>query len=283
MSFQIACQTLPYSELSLERAIEGIAAAGYKYGALGTTHQGKPALDLDAGTAAAVAVTQQFEKAGLNLVMMFAMTNGVGPGADEKFRRRIDQARAAGVPFLLSMGTGGYAKWPDVKHTPEKAAELNQQFVEAVKPIGEYAAKAGVMIVLKPHTGNTETGVACLKLMKEINCPSVQVCYDAGNVKFYEGVDPHEDVKVIRDYVRAVCIKDHRGPRASPVFPCPGDGDVDHRRLLKPLASLPWAVPLAVERFEDGRVKKEMSADLIDSLAKRARLHLEAAVADARA
>jgi sugar phosphate isomerase/epimerase len=279
MPFQIACQTLPYSELSLERAIAGIAGAGYKHAALGTTHQGKPALDPAAGVAAAVAVKRQFEKGGLDLVMMFAMTNGLEPGGPEKFRKRIDQAKAAGVPFLLSMGTGGYAKWPDQKHTPEKLAELSARFVEAIRPIGDHAAKAGVMIVLKPHTGNTETGVACLKLMKEIACPAIQVCYDAGNVRFYEGVDPHEDVKVIRDYVRALCIKDHRGPRANPVFPCPGDGDVDHRRLLKPLCGLPWSIPLAVERFEDGRVKKEMSAELIDSLAKRARLHLESVVA----
>ena len=280
MAFQIACQTLPYSELSLERAIEGIAAAGYRYAALGTTHQTKPALDPDAGNEAAIAVKKLFERRGLDLVMMFAMTNGVGPGAPEKFKRRIDQAKAAGVPFLLSMGTSGYAKWPDQKHTPEKWDELHRQFVAAIKPIGEYAAKAGVMIVLKPHTGNTETGVACLKLMKDVACPAVQVCYDAGNVHFYEGVDPHEDVKVIRDYVRAVCIKDHRGPRANPVFPCPGDGDIDHRRLLKPLCGLPWDIPLAVERFEDGRVKKEMSAELINSLAKKARLHLETEVKD---
>ncbi len=280
MSFQIACQTLPYSELSLERAIDGIASAGYKYGALGTTHAGKPALDIEAGPAAAVAVKDQFEKKGLRLVMMFAMTNGLDPGGPDKFKRRIDQAKAAGVPFLLSMGTWGYAKWPDQKHAPDKWAEMNKQFVEVIKPIGEYAAKAGVMIVLKPHTGNTETGAACLKLMKEIACPAVQVCYDAGNVHFYEGVDPHEDIKVIRDYVRALCIKDHRGARANPVFPCPGDGDVDHRRLLRPLLGLAWDIPLAVERFEDGRQKKEMSPELIDSLARQARLHLETVVAD---
>ena len=275
MAFQIACQTLPYSELSLERAIEGIAAAGYKYAVLGTTHEAKPALDVEAGPAAAVAVKQQFERRGLKLIMMFAMTNGLDAGGPEKFRKRIDQAKAAGVPFLLSMGTSGYSKWPDTKYPPDKWAEMSRQFVEIIKPIGDYAAKAGVMIVLKPHTGNTETGVACLKLMKEIACPAVQVCYDAGNVHFYEGVDPHEDIKVIRDYVKALCIKDHRGARANPVFPCPGDGDVDHKRLLRPLVGLPWDIPLAVERFEDGRVKKEMSGDLIDSLAKKARLHLE--------
>jgi len=280
MPFQIACQTLPYSEFSLERAVEGIAGAGYGYAALGTTHAGEPALDIDAGETAAVAVKDQFAKAGLDLVMMFALLHAEQEDGIEQYKRRIDQAAAAGVPLLLGTGTWGYAKWPDEKHTPEKLAELNAAMVEAMKPVGDYAAEKGITIVLKPHTGNTETGAACLKLMQEIDCPAVQVCYDAGNVRFYEGVDPHEDVLVIRDYVKAVCIKDHRGERAEAVFPCPGDGDIDHRRLLQPLANLSWTVPLAVERFEDGRVKKEMPADLVDSLAAKAREHLESVVGD---
>lgn len=280
MAFQIACQTLPYTEFPIERAIEGIAAAGYQYAVLGTTHEGKPALDFDAGEAAAVALKKQFAKSGLDLIMAFALVNPTDPDGPDKYKRRIDQAKAAGIPLLLGTGTWGYAKWPDGKHTPEKLAELSAAYVKAMKPIGDYAASKGVTIVLKPHTGNTETGAACLKLMKEIDCPAVRVCYDAGNVHFYEGVDPHEDVLVIRDYVKAVCIKDHRGERANPIFPCPGDGDIDHRRLLKPLRDLSWPVPLAVERFEDGRVKKEMSLDLINSLAEKARLHLEAVVKD---
>jgi len=282
MSFQIACQTLPYSELPLERAIEGIAAAGYKYAVLGTSHEGTPALDVDAGEAAAVALKKQFASAGLDLVMIFSLVKPTEPDGIERYKRRIDQAHAAGIPLLLGMGTSGYARFPDEKHPPEKLAKDSAEFVEAIKPVGDYAADKGVTIVLKPHTGNTETGAACLELMKQINSPGVQVCYDAGNVHFYEGVDPHEDVVIIRDYVKAVCIKDHRGPRANPVFPCPGDGDIDHRRILKPLCDLPWDIPLAVERFEDGRVKKEMSPELIDSLAEKARRHLESVIAALR-
>src|SRR4051794_20812727 len=38
-TFQIACMTLPYSRFPLERALEGIQAAGYRFIAWGTTHQ----------------------------------------------------------------------------------------------------------------------------------------------------------------------------------------------------------------------------------------------------
>jgi hypothetical protein len=39
--FQLACMTLPYANFPLERALKGIASAGYKYVAWGTTHQKK--------------------------------------------------------------------------------------------------------------------------------------------------------------------------------------------------------------------------------------------------
>src|SRR5262249_40641273 len=38
-TFQIACMTLPYARFSLQRALEGIRSAGYRYVAWGTTHQ----------------------------------------------------------------------------------------------------------------------------------------------------------------------------------------------------------------------------------------------------
>jgi hypothetical protein len=37
-NFQIACMTLPYSPFPLQRALEGIARAGYRFVAWGTTH-----------------------------------------------------------------------------------------------------------------------------------------------------------------------------------------------------------------------------------------------------
>src|SRR5262249_6569595 len=38
-TFQIACMTLPYSRFSLDRALQGIKGAGYKYVAWGTSHR----------------------------------------------------------------------------------------------------------------------------------------------------------------------------------------------------------------------------------------------------
>ena len=40
--FQIACMTLPYSQFPLQRALDGIISAGYRYVAWGTSHRETP-------------------------------------------------------------------------------------------------------------------------------------------------------------------------------------------------------------------------------------------------
>src|SRR5713226_7878001 len=52
-NFQIACMTLPYADFPLQRALEGIAACGYRYVAWGTRHREadgrqRPVMDIDA-------------------------------------------------------------------------------------------------------------------------------------------------------------------------------------------------------------------------------------------
>ena len=60
-TFQMACMTLPYAAFPIERALEGITAAGYPHVAWGVTHkdaggQQRPALDVNAPTSAAEAL-----------------------------------------------------------------------------------------------------------------------------------------------------------------------------------------------------------------------------------
>ena len=46
--FQLACMTLPYGAFPLERALTGIAGAGYRFVAWGVNHVSRPVLAVDA-------------------------------------------------------------------------------------------------------------------------------------------------------------------------------------------------------------------------------------------
>src|SRR5262245_19335654 len=104
--FQIACMTLPYSQLPLDRALTGLKDAGYKYVAWGTSHKeagGKPVpvMAADAKPEQAKELGKRCRDLGLEPLMLFA---GVYPEARnhvEVMTNRIRQASAGGVPQVL--------------------------------------------------------------------------------------------------------------------------------------------------------------------------------------
>src|SRR5207248_6199057 len=82
--FQLACMTLPYANFPLERALEGIASAGYRYVAWGTTHQNSPGrkesvIAANAPDAEAKRLADHCRSMGLEPVMMFSQIYVAAP------------------------------------------------------------------------------------------------------------------------------------------------------------------------------------------------------------
>ena len=103
--------TLPYSAFPLERALTGIKTSGYDFVAWGVNHVGKPLLAVDAPTSEATSLSARCRDMGLEPVMMFSTVQLESPGALESHLRRLDQAAAAKIPFLLTFGKPHPANW----------------------------------------------------------------------------------------------------------------------------------------------------------------------------
>jgi sugar phosphate isomerase/epimerase len=259
--FQIACMTLPYSRFPLERALQGIKAAGYQYVAWGTTHQeaaGKrvPVLAGDAPPATARELARKCKDLGLVPVMLF----GPSPESVEAMKGRIRQAAAAGIGQVLTMGSS--------------RGNDRKLWVKNFKALGPVARDQGVLIVVKQHGGNTGTGVALAEIVREVDDAGVKISYDAGNVMDYHKIDPLPDLRKCTAEIRSFCIKDHRA------FPkdqdCgPGLGEIDHYRLLHPVAFTGLTMPLCCENISAPLLPPPRDADGIDALARRAREFLE--------
>jgi sugar phosphate isomerase/epimerase len=130
------------------------------------------------------------------------------------------------------------------------------------------------MLVIKQHGGETGTGTACAKFVRELNEPAVKVNFDAGNVMDYLNVDPIPDLKACAEDVRSFCIKDHRN------FPkdedCgPGLGEIDHYKLLYNVAFMGHRMPLCCENISAPLVPRARTPEDVDVLALRARQFLE--------
>ncbi len=135
----------------------------------------------------------------------------------------------------------------------------------------------GVTIVVKQHGGSTGTGEACAKIVREVNHESIAVNYDAGNVMDYLNVDPLPDLARCADVVRSFCIKDHRNwPRDEDCGP--GFGEIDHYRLLFPVAFTGLTIPLCCENIFAPLVPRPEKPEEVDALARRAREFLEVVI-----
>ncbi len=220
--------TLPYSDFPLARALLGIQTAGFQYVAWGVSHredngENIPVMPEDAPPEKARLLAERCKDVGLQPIMMFSTVYPEEDRALSVFKQRILQAEAAGISQVLTFG-----------HTQGGNREL---WIQRFKQLGPIAKDHGVTIVVKQHGGSTGTGQACAEIVQEVDHPNVWVNYDAGNVMDYLDLDPIPDINACSKYVRSFCIKDHRNWPADQ--DCgPGFGEIDHYRLLAPVAHL---------------------------------------------
>ena len=267
--FQHASMTLAYNQFPLQRALEGIKAAGYSHIAWGTTHkeeggQNVPVMAADAAPAKAKELAQKCRDRGLEPVMMFSGIYPENAQAVEGLTARILQAAAAGIPQVLTFG-----------HTEGGNREL---WIERFKKLGPIAKDHNVLLVVKQHGGTTGTGEACAEIIRSVDHPNVMVNYDAGNVMDYLDLDPIADIEKCAEEIRSFCIKDHRNwPQDQDCGP--GYGEIDHYRLLAPVAFTRLTMPLAYENVFAPLVPRPTTAEGIDAQARRAREYLETVIA----
>ena len=268
--FQIACMTLPYSQFPLRRALTGIKSAGYDFVAWGTSHRETadskriPVMPVDAPPAKAKELATQCRDLGLEPLMMFSTIYPEAEKGLEVLTHRLQQAGAAGVSQVLTFG-----------HTKGGNRKL---WIERFKHLGPIARDNGVLLVVKQHGGSTGTGEACAEIVHEVNDPGVRVNYDAGNVMDYLNVDPIPDIQKCADVVHSFCMKDHRNwPRDQDCGP--GFGEIDHYRLLHPVAQTGRKMPLCCENIFAPVVPRPTRPEGVDDLARRVREFLETVAA----
>ncbi|MCU6712132.1 sugar phosphate isomerase/epimerase [Paenibacillus sp. J5C_2022] len=265
---KLACMTWPYTNCSFERALQGIAAAGYRYVAFGLPHEGKQVPE-SADEAEAAAIVRQLDRYGLTASMLIG-TSWIAPGQPiERAARLFAFARNVGAAEIISLGTWGYRRFPNEPLDADEQAAADDAFTAQLQLVAAEAERAGVTVTLKPHTGNTATASILRETLEAIGSPAVQASYDPGNVHYYEGIDPAADLAAIAEQTVSLIAKDHRGSRGHSDFPIPGKGDVDFDAIFRNLHATGFAGQVVVERI-DG-TDSSLDADEIDRRLAEAR------------
>ncbi len=264
----LGVHTLPYRREPLQRALQGIAQSGYRVVSLWTDHAGSPIIPLDPTPAQTAALQGMITGFGLTPVAMFARRGAMEQM--EPLRSDLDLCAALGMPLLQAAGP-----WPFVSADKRKGemrwyGEI-ERLLRHLAAAAPEAERRGVTIVLKPHRGATATGADLVDVIGRIGSPAVRACWDAGNVRFYEGLNSEDDLEQsgVAPLVKSVCIKDQRGGQGVADFPIPGEGDVDHPRMLHILTAAGFSGPLLIERVDD-----QPTAEAIDAALTRAHAFL---------
>ena len=263
----LACGTLSYRQEPLRRALEGIVVAGFPAVEIGCVcgycEHVKPEQMRQPDRQALDKLVRSF---GLTIAsiaghidLQFPLVGRGSETAAEGYRRlraRIDLASELGVP-IVNTGLG-----------VAQPGESLEPLLRELDKLLDYSAGRSVKIGLENHAGLTETAKLSLDLCRKIGNPHLGINHDAGNVRFYAGVDPLADLAAVADqispYLIHVHIKDHRGGRGQWDFPPLGEGSIDLAGLAALYRRIGFAGPFSLEIEFEGLDSTDPSAAIVD-------------------
>jgi L-ribulose-5-phosphate 3-epimerase len=156
----------------------------------------------------------------------------------ERFKEGTDFCKAAGIPAV-------HAHFGFIPEDPKDVLYI--EFVETMKPIGEYALKQGLDIYFE--TGQ-ETPVTLLRAITDIGTGNLFVNYDTANLVMYGKSNPVDGLKVLGKYVRALHAKDGKYPtnpyELGKEVPIP-TGEVNFPEVISTLKQLDFRGSITIE------------------------------------
>lgn len=218
----------------LDAALKGMREAGYAVAGLLTPMPGEPFVGAAAGVIYRVELKRRIAASGLTATMgslrldfSLALPEGI-----QQVRRQIDHAQFLGLEWLLTFGAD---------HEEDYA-----NYYKMMADAADYAQERKIKLVLKPHGGGSGASEEILRCLKEVNRPNFKIWYDAGNIIYYTGKDPVEELKPIAGYVTGFCAKDCAHPKGDVMIQF-GAGKVDFTAVYTELKKAGFNGPTFVE------------------------------------
>lgn len=136
---------------------------------------------------------------------------------------------------------------PEDPHDP-----LYEETVLAIRQLTEHCAGNGQSFLME--TGQ-ETPVTMLRVLKDVNLPTLGVGLDTANLILYGKANPVDAVKILGPYVRAMHAKDGKWP-TNPMElgqeVVIGKGEVDFEKVLTELHAAGYKGAVTIERETSG-------------------------------
>ena len=241
-------------------ALKGIKESGYKLTGLLTRMPDEPFLGVDGTQEYLENLKKKIQAAGLKANMGALRTRPDLEFAEavKDTRTQIDHAKFLGLETVLTFGVD----------KPEQFENYYKMMADAA----DYSHGLGIKLVMKPHGGASGDVEEIQRCMAKVKRPNFKIWYDAGNIVYYTGKDPLEQLKPIAQHVTGFCAKDCDKQKGNVMIQF-GKGVVDFHAVFSELKKAGFNGPIMVE-CAGGKNYEEVTAG-----AKANRLFLEKVLA----
>ena len=233
---RLAATTTSYGTYSLEEALTGIAAAGFRFVELTAIRGVIEHVPLKAGAKTRGRIQRLLNRFALTPVALSAHSNLTTKRGVKDAIHAIDLCEKMGIG-IMNTAVGG----------PHEGPENETAFLSHIGKLADYAAEREIMITLEIHGELTGTGQKAKALVAKVDRPNVKINYDTANCEYFGDVLAVDDLPDAIDVVGLCHLKDKIGGHRVWNFPTLGKGHVDFRKLLRTFNARNYTGPFSVE------------------------------------
>ena len=240
---RFAGHTNSYHTYGLEAALEGIAAAGYRFVELTAVRGWTEHVPLDADARSLGKIQRMLNQLALIPVSLSGHSDLTTKDGLEDGLLALDLCERMGID-LMNTAIGGHSSHD----------EDGDAFMSNIGVLADAAAARNIMLGIEIHGDITSSGKKAIPLIQKINHPNVRINYDTANIEFYDkGTKAEDDLAETVPYLVHAHFKDHIGGARQWNFPAPGEGEINFARLLDILDKGGYTGPISVEiEFAEG-------------------------------
>ncbi|HBR01885.1 MAG TPA: sugar phosphate isomerase/epimerase [Ruminiclostridium sp.] len=233
-----AVNTNTYHGFTVDEALEGIAAAGFKYLELaavrGWTEHTMPDMD----EAELTRIQEKMKDLGLECAAVSGHCNLTDKDRLNDFRANMKLASRFGAKYIIS-STGE-------AHFGKNEEFTDEVLIRNIKALVPDLEANDLILGIEIH-GEYGTGESIDKIVNGVGSPRVGINYDTANVVFYGGKSPNEDVKTCVNNVNFVHLKDKVGFDKVWNFPAIGKGELDLPGFINYVTQHGYQGPFSIE------------------------------------
>ena len=234
----IAVNSNTYHGYSVEDALRGISAAGFRYVELTATKGWTEHVFPTHSFASLIRVKKLMAELGLTPFALSGHCNLMDPERIQDFILNIELAAFLGSDYIVS--SVGEA------HLEDKNKEDLGGITENIVRLLPCLRAHGIKLVLETHGDHSTAGIL-KEIVGRVGSDLVAINYDTANVIYYAGVLPEVDMLDAIDQIAYLHLKDKLGGVKEWNFPALGKGVVNFPAIFSNLSAAKNSSPFSIE------------------------------------